>query len=52
MKVSEPDLIIKPVAPLVATSENSIFVDLNVGVYANVIADNWIALDMHFLFDK
>ena len=32
MKFTEPDLIIKSVAPLVATSENSICVVLNVGV--------------------
>ena len=32
MKLVEPDLIIKPVAQLVATSENSIFVVVKVGV--------------------
>ena len=29
----EPDLIIKSVAPLVDTSDNSLFVALSVGVY-------------------
>ena len=33
MKIVEPDLIIQSLAPLVATSENSSLVALNVGVY-------------------
>ena len=35
IKLVEPDLIVKLVAPLVATSENYIFVGCNVGVFAD-----------------
>ena len=39
MKLVEPDLIIKSVALLFATSEDSIVVALNAVVYTYVIAD-------------
>ena len=40
MKLVEPDLIIKSVAPLYYASENSILVVLNVVVFANVSVDS------------
>ena len=47
----ESDLIIKSVAPLLATTENSICVGLKVGVYTYVIGDNWLACDIYFSFN-
>ena len=40
MKLVEPDLIIKSVAPLADPSENSTVVALNVGVLTDVSADS------------
>ena len=46
MKLVEPDVITKSVAPFYDASENSKFVDINVGVLTYVSADRrrWGAL--------
>ena len=44
MQLVEPDLIIRPVAPLVAASENTIWLRLKRIVFTYVNADNSVAI--------
>ena len=48
MKLVEPDLLIQPIAPLLATSENSLCVALKVNYFTQVNAGKSIAIDMDF----
>ena len=50
MKLVGPDVIIQSVAPLVATSENSICVVFKVVFITFVNADNSVAIDIDFPF--
>ena len=49
-KLVKPDLIIKSVAPVFDTSQNSILVALSVGVKTYVSADSRLASDIKFHF--
>ena len=50
MKLFGPELFIQSVVSLVATSENSVFVGLNVCSFTFVIVGNAEALDVDFPF--